>query len=86
MFYLVTKDRPRDCSSGITDARYRDLVRSWVHCSSEQATFVVYSGFLLRRRKPFLRSPKKDGTPIIAVGEEWLRAAGIPVEALVGGM
>ena len=80
---MVTKDRPRDCSSGITDARYRDLVRSWVRCSVEQATFVVYGGFRHRRSKPFLRAPRKDGTLVIAVGAEWLRAAGIPAEALV---
>lgn len=79
--YLVTRDRPRDSRSGVTNARYRALVRSWVRCTDERALFVVYDGFRYGRSKPFFRAPK-GGLPVIGVGTRWLRAAGIPSEAL----
>ena len=78
---MVTRDRPREGLAGVTDERYRSLVRSWVRCEDAWATFVVYDGFRYGRSKPFLRAPK-NGRPVIGVGLAWLRAAGIPAEAL----
>lgn len=79
---MVTKDKPRDCRSGVSNARYRALVRSWARCEDERSLFVVYDGFRYKRSKPFLRAPK-GGIPVIGVGSEWLSAVGIPAEALV---
>ena len=79
---VLIRSRSWDGGVGVSFERYRALVRSWARCADGKASFVVYDGFRLGHNKPFLRAPK-NGVPVIGVGEKWLRAAGIPVEALV---